>query len=103
MESGTYVLPHAGPTNMRLRAHLGLRIPRSEDKNNSYLRVADQILHWEDGKMIIFDDSFEHEVWHYNERNESRLLLYFDFWHPDLRPEQRFWRPMQFDAYGNLQ
>ena len=51
---------------------------------------------------IIFDDSFEHEVWHYNERNESRLILYFDFWNPDLRPEKRVWQPIQFDAYGNL-
>ena len=53
------------------------------------MRVGDQILHWEEGEMIIFDESFEHEVFHYNENNESRLVLYFDFWHPDLRPEQR--------------
>ena len=51
---------------------------------------------------VTFDDSFEHEVWHYNERNESRLILYFDFWNPDLRPEKRVWQPIQFDAYGNL-
>ena len=66
------------------------------------MRVADQILHWEDGKMIIFDDSFEHEVLYHNEINESRLLLYFDFWHPDLRPEQRNAEPRDFDEYGHL-
>ena len=66
------------------------------------MRVADQILHWEDGKMIIFDESFEHEVLYYNERNESRLVLYFDFWHPDLIPEQRTSKAADFDEYGHL-
>ena len=55
------------------------------------MRVADQILHWEEGEMIIFDDSFEHEVWHYSERNESRLILYMDLWHPDLTEDRKIW------------
>ena len=88
MESGTHITPNTGKTNKKLRAHLGLKIPQTENRNNSYMRVGDQILHWEEGEMIIFDESFEHEVFHYNENNESRLVLYFDFWHPDLRPEQ---------------
>ena len=32
--------------------------------------------------MIIFDDSFEHEVWH--DGNQTRLVLIVDFWHPEL-------------------
>ena len=43
---------------------------------------------WKEGKFIIFDDSFEHEVWHYNERNESRLILQFQFRHPDWMPDE---------------
>ena len=51
LRSGTHIIPHSGPTNMRIRVHLGLKIPKTEDKNNSYMRVADQLLHWQDGEM----------------------------------------------------
>ena len=66
------------------------------------MRVADQILHWGDGKMFVFDDSFEHEVWHYNERNETRLTLLFDFRHPDLKPDENIKIPMQTDVFENF-
>jgi aspartate beta-hydroxylase len=36
----------------------------------------------------VFDDSFNHEVWH--DGRETRWVLLIDFWHPDLTvPEQR--------------
>ena len=65
MRSGTQITTHTGTTSMKIRVHLGLKIPNTEDKNNSYLRVTDHFRHWQDGKMIIFDDSFDHEVGHY--------------------------------------
>lgn len=37
---------------------------------------------WEEGKVFIFDDSFEHEVWHNG--TEFRLVLIVDVWHPEL-------------------
>lgn len=37
---------------------------------------------WEDGNIIIFDDSFEHEVWHNG--SEFRLVLIVDVWHHEL-------------------
>ena len=52
--------------------------------------------------MIVFDESFEHEVFYHKEKNESRLVLYFDFWHPDLRPEERIERDGDFNEYGHL-
>ena len=42
---------------------------------------------WEEGKAIIIDDSFDHEVWHNG--STFRLILIVDFWHPDLTPRQR--------------
>lgn len=42
---------------------------------------------WKEGKVLIFDDSFEHEVWH-NGTN-VRLVLIVDVWHPDLTEEER--------------
>lgn len=37
MHPGTHVWPHCGPTNCRLRAHLGLQVPAK-----TYIRVADK-------------------------------------------------------------
>uniref|UniRef100_A0A7M6DQ88 Aspartyl/asparaginy/proline hydroxylase domain-containing protein n=2 Tax=Clytia hemisphaerica TaxID=252671 RepID=A0A7M6DQ88_9CNID len=77
MTPGTHVWPHTGPTNCRLRAHLGLSIPKGVE-----IRVGSETRSWENGKVLIFDDSFDHEVWHRG--TESRLILIIDFWHPDL-------------------
>ena len=38
--------------------------------------------HWEEGKVLVFDDSFEHEAW--NDSEAPRVVLIFDIWHPDL-------------------
>lgn len=88
MNGGTHAFAHAGPTNCRLRAHLGLSIPRSKapSKTWSGLRVADKFVTWNEGEMFVFDDSFDHEVW--NESDE-RIVLILDLWHPDLTQEQR--------------
>jgi aspartate beta-hydroxylase len=82
MYPGTHVWPHVGPTNCRLRMHLGLDIPEGVS-----LRVAHQTIGWAEGKFLIFDDSFEHEVWHNGTR--ARLILIADIWHPDIPPSRR--------------
>lgn len=82
MQPGTHVWPHCGPTNCRIRAHLGLKVP-----SGTLLRVAENNKTWEEGKFLIFDDSFEHEVWHNGA--SLRLVLIIDIWHPDLTEQQR--------------
>lgn len=82
MHAGTHVWPHCGPTNCRLRAHLGLKVPPG-----TLLRVGEYNKTWEEGKFLIFDDSFEHEVWHNG--TGLRLVLIVDIWHPDLTEQQR--------------
>lgn len=82
MLPGTHVWPHTGPTNCRLRLHLGLVIPK-----NVAIRVGRETRTWEEGKALIIDDSFDHEVWHNG--STFRLILIVDFWHPDLTPQQR--------------
>jgi len=89
MKSGTHVHPHSGPTNCRLRAHLGLKVPVNKNKDSTVLRVANKYLHWSDGEIFVFDDSFDHEVWHENENNEVRIVLIMDLWHPQLSAEKR--------------
>lgn len=48
------------------------------------MKVAEQIVNWIPGKCLLFDDSFLHEVWHKGPEGEPRIVLLFDFWHPDL-------------------
>ncbi|XP_068233184.1 aspartyl/asparaginyl beta-hydroxylase-like isoform X6 [Palaemon carinicauda] len=82
MDPGTHVYAHTGPTNCRLRAHLGLVIP-----SGVQMRVADQMVNWEEGKIFIFDDSWEHEVWHNG--TTKRLVLIVDVWHPELTDHEK--------------
>ncbi|XP_036452335.1 aspartyl/asparaginyl beta-hydroxylase isoform X5 [Colossoma macropomum] len=83
MQPGTHVWPHTGPTNCRLRMHLGLVIPRTGCR----IRCTNQTREWEEGKVLIFDDSFEHEVW--QDADSYRLIFIVDVWHPELSQSQR--------------
>nr|XP_060631360.1 aspartyl/asparaginyl beta-hydroxylase isoform X2 [Anolis sagrei ordinatus] len=87
MHPGTHVWPHTGPTNCRLRMHLGLVIP----KEGCRIRCAQETRFWEEGKVVIFDDSFEHEVW--QDAQSYRLIFIVDVWHPELTPQQRLTLP----------
>ncbi|KAI5635738.1 aspartyl/Asparaginyl beta-hydroxylase domain-containing protein [Phthorimaea operculella] len=82
MAAGTHVRPHVGPTNCRLRMHLGL-----SNTKDTFLRVDQETRQWQEGKVLLFDDSFEHEVWHNG--TADRLVLIVDVWHPDLTPQER--------------
>lgn len=63
----TRLRPHCGATNYRLTAHLGLVIPetasaRSKGRPLIGIRVANETRQWEAGRVMVFDDSYEHEV-----------------------------------------
>ena len=75
------VAPHAGPTNMRVRVHLGIDVPPG-----CGIRVGDTGATWREGACIAFDDSFQHEVW--NESDRERIVLVVDCWHPDLTDDE---------------
>ncbi|XP_053267991.1 aspartyl/asparaginyl beta-hydroxylase isoform X3 [Pleuronectes platessa] len=83
MQPGTHVWPHTGPTNCRLRMHLGLVVP----KQGCRIRCTNQTREWQEGKVLIFDDSFEHEVW--QDADSHRLIFIVDVWHPELTQHQR--------------
>jgi hypothetical protein len=82
MSPGTHIQPHRGTTNMRVRCHLGLRIPAGD----CALRVGTETRQWQQGRAIVFDDNYEHEVW--NRTGEDRIVLIVDLWHPDLTPPE---------------
>ena len=50
------------------------------EKEACRIRVGDDIRHWEEGKSVIFDDTFEHEVW--NDTDQVRVVLFVDIARP---------------------
>jgi aspartyl/asparaginyl beta-hydroxylase (cupin superfamily) len=78
MRAGTHISPHRGPTNLRLRCHLGVKVPDGD----CAIRVADETRRWREGECLVFDDYFEHEAW--NHARDDRIVLIVDLWHPGL-------------------
>ena len=70
--------PHRGPYKGVIRYHLGLKIP--EPASACGIRVGDETRHWEEGKSLIFDDTYDHEAW--NDTGEDRVVLFVDFIRP---------------------
>lgn len=77
LQPHSHISPHSGGSNAVLTCHLGLIIP-----NGCEIRVDTETRGWTEGKCLIFDDSYMHEVWHRGE--ETRMVLLWDIWHPDL-------------------
>lgn len=73
-----HIEPHKGPTRAVVRAHLALKVPK--DSQNVWIRVDNDILHWHEGKVVLFDDSYEHEV--RNDTDETRAVLFIDIDRP---------------------
>jgi aspartyl/asparaginyl beta-hydroxylase (cupin superfamily) len=78
-----HILDHRGPYKGVLRYHLGLIVP--EDAESCRIRVGEDIRHWEAGKSMVFDDTFNHEVW--NDTDETRVVLFVDVMRPLPFPE----------------
>jgi len=73
-----HIPAHRGPYNGVLRLHLGLLVP--EPRQSCRIRVATDYLVWEEGRAVVFDDSFNHEVW--NDTDGVRVVLFVDFERP---------------------
>ena len=73
-----HIPAHRGPYKGVIRYHLGLIVP--EPKDQCRIRVADEYAHWEEGKSLIFDDTYEHEVW--NDTDGQRVVLFMDVIRP---------------------
>jgi len=78
LSPGMHIPAHRGPYKGVIRYHLGLIVP--EPKEQCRIRVADTIAHWEEGKSMFFDDTFEHEVW--NDTDGQRVVLFMDVLRP---------------------
>lgn len=70
-------------SNIRLRCQLPISV-----QEQCWLRVEDEVKYYEEGKIMIFDDSFDHEVLHEGFLS-NRVVLLIDFFHPDLTIEEK--------------
>jgi beta-hydroxylase len=71
MLAGAHVPRHTGPTKAILTGHLGLIVPLRRER--CHMRIGDHDVIWEEGRIVIFDDMYPHEVW--NDTDEDRIIL----------------------------
>lgn len=82
LRGGARITAHTGMFNTRLICHLPLIVPPG-----CGFRVGNDVREWEVGKLIMFDDTIEHEAW--NDSDRDRVVLIFDIWRPELSAQER--------------
>lgn len=69
----THVEPHKGFTRMVWRNHLPLIVPAG---GLCKIKVENEEYEWQEGRVVTFDDSKEHEAW--NQSDGIRAVLMID-------------------------
>jgi beta-hydroxylase len=75
------LMPHEGPWSGILRMHLGVVIPGNKECT---LVNGGEKYHWEEGKVVLFDDTYEHIA--VNETDQIRAILFLDLMRPLPQP-----------------
>jgi len=83
LRPGVHIPPHHGFTNARLFCHLPLIVP----PNCGTLRVGNESRPWAEGRLMVFDDTIEHQA--FNSSSRLRVVLLFDIWRPELTAKER--------------
>jgi aspartyl/asparaginyl beta-hydroxylase (cupin superfamily) len=87
----SHIPPHNGFINARLICHLPLLVPEQ-----CSLRVGNETREVVEGQAWAFDDSIEHEAW--NDSDQTRVILLFDVWRPELTAVERESVAAMFEA-----
>jgi beta-hydroxylase len=82
LSPGKHIPSHRGPYRGVLRYHLGLIVPQPETACR--IRVGEQFAHWSEGRSLVFDDTYKHEVW--NDTDGVRVVLFMDVLRPLRQP-----------------
>ena len=77
-----HIPAHQGIFKGIIRSHLGLIIPGRP--GDCVMRIEKENIHWQEGKAVVFDDTYEHEVW--NNTDEIRVVLLVDVIRPFKSP-----------------
>ncbi|GAB4155578.1 MAG: aspartyl/asparaginyl beta-hydroxylase domain-containing protein [Cyanobacteria bacterium J069] len=75
---GKHIPLHRGKHKGLIRYHLGLKVP--EPRENCRIEIDGQTAYWEEGKSLIFDDTYYHQVW--NDTDDYRVVLFLDIARP---------------------
>ena len=75
---GKDIPTHKGVTKALIRCHLGLIVPAQSER--CFMDVGGVHCTWQEGRALVFDDTFPHSV--RNDTNEQRAVLLFDFRRP---------------------
>lgn len=75
------LMPHEGPWSGILRMHLGVVIPGNKE---CVLVNGGEEYHWEEGKTVLFDDTYEHIA--VNQTDQIRAILFLDVMRPLPQP-----------------
>ncbi|MEO0378045.1 MAG: aspartyl/asparaginyl beta-hydroxylase domain-containing protein [Cyanobacteria bacterium P01_A01_bin.17] len=75
---GKHIPEHYGKHKGIIRYHLALRVP--EPRENCWIMVDGHKRYWEEGKSLIFDDTFMHQV--RNDTDGYRVVLFVDIARP---------------------
>lgn len=91
LKPGAHIFAHNGLINTRLICHLPLIVP-----DGCRFRVGNETRVWGEGKLLIFDDTIEHEAW--NDGSSHRVVLLFEIWRPEIDAEERAALTALFEA-----
>jgi len=83
LKPGSQINPHHGVSNVRLVMHLPLFVPPS----CALHLVGHGEHHWQEGRLVMFDDTYLHEAW--NRSDETRIVLLMDCWNPYLTEAEK--------------
>ena len=72
------LMPHEGPWCGIIRIHLGMQIP--QQGKGCVLVCGEQEYRWEEGKAVVFDDTYEHIA--VNMTDSNRVVLFLDYMRP---------------------
>ena len=75
---GKHIPRHRGPYRGLLRGHLALVVP--EPREACWIEVGDETTRWEEGRCIVFDDTYKHRV--ENNTDAVRVVLFLDVLRP---------------------
>ncbi len=82
LEPNAIITPHRGIYNGVLRVHLGLSCPTQEE--GCVLTINGTPYGWQDGKCLVWDDTYVHEV--VNKSKKDRIILFLDINRPLKNP-----------------
>lgn len=96
LKPGSHINAHHGVSNVRLVMHLPLVVPP-----DCALNLVDRGEHrWQEGRLVMFDDTFLHEAW--NRSDQTRIVLLMDCWNPHLSPVEKLAVGQLIETIGGL-